>query len=128
MPWKKLPQRKARRRIYSLALELARVMQVETFDGLSFGATIDAVFVACCVGLGHAEDRPMTATKISHYLNMPRTTVLRKLDELMQMGVGSRAGYHYLISEEHQAHSEWIARCNVAIISYAKEIAAEKTP
>jgi CRP-like cAMP-binding protein len=126
MPWRKLAHRRERARVYKLMLEMARVMQESAFDGLSFGSTIDAVFVGCCVGLGHAEDRPMTATKISHYLNMPRTTVLRKLDELIAVNAVKRVGNFYLVADERHSRVQWLARCNVAIVSYAKEIAQDE--
>lgn len=122
MPWRKLAHRRERARVYKLMLELSRVMHESAFNGASFGSTIDAVFVGCCVGLGHAEDRPMTATKIAHYLNMPRTTVLRKLDELIEANVVRRVGNFYLVAEERFDQVDWLQRCTVAIVSHAKEI------
>jgi predicted transcriptional regulator len=43
--------------------------------------------VAAAVLLGHAEGRAMNATKIATFLNMPRSTVLDRLDRLIARGV-----------------------------------------
>jgi biotin operon repressor len=127
MPWKKLVARQDRLRIYRLSLDLTRSMHDSLFGGGDhFGSTVDAIFVACCVGIGHAESRPMGAQKIAHYLGMPRTTVMRKLENLIAIGAIERSGNNYYISESRMAILDHIARAKVAIVSTAKEIMAEE--
>lgn len=125
MPYRKLAHRKERLRVYRLTLELTKIMHYSIYDGMNFGATVDGLFVGCCVGIGHAESRPMTATKIAHYLNMSRTTVLRKLDELIELGAIERIGHYYVVSERRMGRVDWLNRSNVTIASFAKEIIAE---
>lgn len=125
MPWRKLVRRDDRLRISRLTLDLVRAMHSSLYDGRAhLGTKVDTLFVACCVGIGHAENRPMTAAKISHFLDMPRTTVLRKLDELMDIGAVERSGNNYYIAPARQDVVDHIGRANVAIVSTAKEIMA----
>jgi IclR helix-turn-helix domain len=53
--------------------------------------------VAVAVMLGHAEGRPMNASQIAAYVQMPRTSVLRRLDALLAHGLIKRIkGKYYL--------------------------------
>jgi DNA-binding IclR family transcriptional regulator len=63
------------------------------------------LLVACAVVVGHAERRPMNATKISLYVDLPRTTVLRKLEQLIEHGVVVKHGLNYCIAPERAARS-----------------------
>jgi hypothetical protein len=56
-------------------------------DRQNFAATIDGLFVKFVVPIEQAEGRPMSAGKITSYLDMPRTTVLRRLQELCDLKV-----------------------------------------
>jgi hypothetical protein len=53
-------------------------------DRQNLAATIDGLFVKFVI---QAEGRPMSAGKITSYLDMPRTTVLRRLQELCDLKV-----------------------------------------
>ena len=48
---------------------------------------------------------PMNATKIAHYVGLPRSTVVRKLKEFVRVGAITRHGNVYLLSEE-RAHNQ----------------------
>jgi hypothetical protein len=53
--------------------------------------------VAVAVMLGHSEGHPMTASQLASYLQMPRTSVLRRLDALLALGLIQRIrGKYYL--------------------------------
>jgi len=54
---------------------------------------------------GHAEDKPMNATKIAQYIGLPRSTVIRKLNQFLEAGVIARHGNVYLLSIE-RAHNQ----------------------
>jgi len=41
------------------------------------------LIVGMAIIIGHADGKPMTATDISNYIGMPRTTVLRRLNLLI---------------------------------------------
>ncbi|NEV79687.1 hypothetical protein DYI24_21880 [Rhodopseudomonas sp. BR0C11] len=66
----------------------------------SVGRDVDVVLVACCVTIGHAENRPMNASKVAHVLGMPRMTAARRLGELTEAGAITRRGRDYFVSEE----------------------------
>lgn len=42
----------------------------------------------------------MNATKIAHHVGLPRSTVIRRLNEFLRFGVIVRHGNVYLLSEE----------------------------
>lgn len=69
-------------------------------------ADLDLVVVAFAVSIGHIEHRPMSASKIALYLDLPRTTVSRKLDELVRRDVVVQSGRHYLLSPHRLNTSE----------------------
>jgi hypothetical protein len=75
-----------RRRNARLLLDIGRIWHEAIYrDTSNFGASLGGLFVYAAVVLGHAEGRYMTATKISLFLDIPRTTVLRRLDELIDL-------------------------------------------
>lgn len=45
------------------------------------------IILFCAVMIGHAEGRPMTAAKLAEYVGMARPTAIRRLQELMAVGV-----------------------------------------
>jgi predicted transcriptional regulator len=58
------------------------------------------LLIGSAIMVGHAENRPMNATKIAHYVGLPRSTVIRRLNEFLRFGVIVRDGNVYLLSEE----------------------------
>jgi predicted transcriptional regulator len=58
------------------------------------------LLIGTAIMVGHAENKPMNATKIAHYVGLPRSTVIRKLNEFLRVGVIARHGNVYLLSEE----------------------------
>lgn len=71
------------------------------------GEVIEVFFVAACVFVGQAEGRPMSATKLAAYTGMPRTTVLRKLDVLMHMGLARKVQRAYCITDAALARLDY---------------------
>jgi CRP-like cAMP-binding protein len=86
----------------------------------NFGKEVDAVFVVCCVSIGHAENKPMTASDISHYLGIRRTTVQRKLDELMKMDIVVRHGTRYWLSPDRLKNADKYITEATKIIGHAQ--------
>jgi hypothetical protein len=123
MAYKKLVMRRDRLRINRLMLDLARCFYDIGYGENNFGGIIDNMFVGACVAIGHAEGRPMNATKVAHYLDMPRTTVLRKLEELVELGLLERTGTYYYISEQRMnAGADRLLRANQLIIAAYKDL------
>ena len=79
-------------------IALTRVMVDSVFGNKP--ADHSLLLIGSAIMVGHAEDKPMNATKISHYVGLPRSTVVRKLNEFARTGVVARHGNVYLLSEE----------------------------
>jgi hypothetical protein len=60
--------------------------------------------VAVAVMLGHAERHPMTAIEIERLLQMPHSTVLRRLDALLAHGLIQRIGRKYYLESNRAAN------------------------
>jgi len=91
-------------------VESCLILQSKMFAGQNFGASLDALFVNFVVLIAHAEGRPMSASKIASYLNMPRTTVLRRLQELCHLNLITREGTKYYVSDAQQNPSPTAAQ------------------
>lgn len=105
----KLSRSAERLRLAHMLVGMSKMVHASFFgsDG-NFGADVDAIFIACAVQIGHSEKRPMSATKIAHYLGIPRTTVLRKLDTLIQLNIVERVRHVYFITAERMATDDHI--------------------
>jgi DNA-binding IclR family transcriptional regulator len=51
------------------------------------------------VAIGDIDGKPFSVAKIAAYMGVPRTTVMRRLDELQSWGVIDRGGRHYYLHE-----------------------------
>jgi len=57
-----------------------------------FGTHLETFFVALCVAIGDIDGKPFCVAKIADYMSVPRTTVIRKLDQLQSWGLIARRG------------------------------------
>jgi predicted transcriptional regulator len=68
------------------------------------------LLIGAAIMVGHAENKPMNATKIAHYVGLPRSTIVRKLKEFLDSGVITREGNAYLLSEARaQNQTKYVA-------------------
>jgi biotin operon repressor len=65
----------------------------------SFGTRIETFFIALCVAIGDMDGKPFSVAKIAAYMGVPRTTVIRRLDQLQSWGVIDRRGRQYYLHE-----------------------------
>jgi hypothetical protein len=65
-----------------------------------FGSRLEGLLICLCIAIGDLDGRPFSCSKIAHYMQMPRTTVLRKLERLRKLGAIQRRGHHYYIRRE----------------------------
>lgn len=102
-------------RTYPIVHRSERLALANTYIALT-RVMVDSVFgkkpadhslllIGSAIMVGHAEDKPMSATKIAQYIGLPRSTVVRKLNEFLRSGVITRQGNVYLLSEE-RAHNQ----------------------
>ena len=47
-----------------------------------FGTRLETFYIASCVALGDIDGKPFSVAKIAAYMRVPRTTVIRRLDQL----------------------------------------------
>jgi hypothetical protein len=64
----------------------------------------EMMLIGLAVMVGHAENRPMNGTSIAEYLELPRATVQRKLQELINLKVIERRGRVYLLAPHRAAN------------------------
>ena len=65
-----------------------------------FGTRLETFFIALCVALGDIDGKPFSVAKIAAYMRVPRTTVIRRLDQLQRWRLITRQGHHYYIREK----------------------------
>ena len=80
--------------------EVLRVLVELVRLKLPYGITRQTVLPFAAVVIGQAERRPMTAQKIAHYVGAPRTTVIRRLRRLVELGAIARRGTRYYVTTE----------------------------
>jgi len=66
----------------------------------SFGTRLETFFIGLCVAVGDMEGKPFSVAKIASYMRVPRTTVIRRLDQLQRWGLIDRQGRHYYLYEK----------------------------
>lgn len=59
------------------------------------------LLIVSAIIMGHAEHKPMNATKVAYYIGLPRSTVVRELNQFLRGGVITRQGKVSLLSEDH---------------------------
>ena len=62
-----------------------------------FGTRLETFFIVLCVALGDIDGEPFSVAKIAAYMGVPRTTVIRRLDQLQQWGLIDRQGRRYFM-------------------------------
>ena len=82
----------------SAYIALTRVMVDSVFGKKP--ADHSMLLIGAAIMVGHAEGKPMSATKIAQYIDLPRSTVIRKLNQFLNAGVIARHGNMYLLSAE----------------------------
>ena len=64
-----------------------------------FGTRIETFFIGLCVAIGDMDGKPFSVAKIAAYMHVPRTTVIRRLEQLQSWGLIDRRGRHYYLHE-----------------------------
>ena len=65
-----------------------------------FGARLETFFIGLCVAVGDIDGKPFSVAKIAAYMRVPRTTVIRRLDQLQRWGLIDRQGRRYYLHEK----------------------------
>ena len=65
-----------------------------------FGTRLETFFIGLCVALADIEDKALTVAKIAAYMSVPRTTVIRRLNQLQKWGLIEHRRHRYYIREK----------------------------
>ena len=99
--WRKI--KKARQRIVLCRLMIDMMRTVHgAYAPVSepFGTRLETFFIGLCVALGDIDGKPFSVAKVAAYMRVPRTTVIRRLNQLQRWGLIDRQGRQYYIREK----------------------------
>jgi DNA-binding IclR family transcriptional regulator len=65
-----------------------------------FGSRLETFYIALCVALGDIDGKPFSVAKIAYYMRVPRTTVIRRLNQLHRWGLIDRQDRRYYMHEK----------------------------
>jgi len=99
--WRKIKNAPQRLVLCRLMIDIMRTLHsAYAPTGERFGTRLETFFIALCVALGDIEGKPLSMAKITAYMRVPRTTVIRRLDRLQHWGLIDRRGRYYYIHEK----------------------------
>lgn len=99
--WRRIKNAPQRLVLCRLAIDMMRTLHgTYAPPGERFGTRLETIFIGICVAIGDTEGRPFSVAKIATYMRVPRTTVIRRLDQLRRWGVIDRQGRHYYLNEK----------------------------
>lgn len=78
--------------IMKMHLEIMRLCCRAYFSGSRFGSCASDMALLGAILVGQAEGRPMNASKLSAFAEIPRPTVIRRLSVLIRKGIVERHG------------------------------------
>ena len=65
-----------------------------------FGTRLETFFIGLWLALGDIDGKAFSVAKVAAYMRVPRTTVIRRLDQLQQWGLIDRQGRRYFMHEK----------------------------
>ena len=98
--WRKIKNARQRLVLCRLMIDVMRTVHgAYAPAGEPFGTRLETFFIGLCVALGDIDGRPFSVAKIAAYMRVPRTTVMRRLEQLQSWGLIDRQGRHYHLHE-----------------------------
>jgi len=87
-----------RARVARLVLGLLRTVRNAYTPELTLEEASEFLFLMMHLFIGHVQRRPLSASKLARIAEMPRTTVLRRLAALIELGYLERVGDSYYLT------------------------------
>ena len=87
-----------RARVARLVLSLFRTVRNAYTPELTLAETSEFMFLMMHLFIGHVQGRPLSASRLARIAEMPRTTVLRRLATLIELGYLQREGSAYYLT------------------------------
>src|SRR5215831_1996374 len=98
--WRKIKKSRQRLVLCRLMIDLMRTVHgAYAPANEQFGTRLETFFIGLCVAIGDIDGKPFSVAKIAAYMRVPRTTVIRRLDQLQSWGLIDRQGRHYYLHE-----------------------------
>ena len=99
--WRKIKKAQQRMVLCRLMIDMMRTVH-GAYAPVSepFGTRLETFFIGLCVALGDIDDKPFSVAKVAAYMRVPRTTVIRTLNQLQRWGLIDRQGRHYYVHEK----------------------------
>jgi hypothetical protein len=99
--WHKIKKARQRLVLCRLMVDIMRTVH-GTYAPVSepFGTRLETFFIGLCVAIGDIDGKPFSVAKIAAYMRVPRTTVIRRLDQLQSWGLIDRRGRHHYMNEQ----------------------------
>jgi hypothetical protein len=110
--------------IARMCIDLARITRRGFAPQEPFGNKMETFYVGLCVLMGHIEGNPFTVSKLANYLDAPRSTMVRRLDQLIEFGVVERRGNRYFINEA-VANTKHAMDLHSAMVQLVRQTAAQ---
>ena len=83
--WRKIKSAPQRLVLCRLMIDIMRTVHgAYAPDTDRFGTRLETFFIGLCVALGDIEGKPLTVAKVAVYMSVPRTTVIRRLNQLQK--------------------------------------------
>lgn len=101
-----IPKARERVIVYRMLIEAFRAINTERF-----AFDVDYMLIAMTVFIGHVEDKPTKSAKVAQYLNLPRSTVIRRLQMLQDLGYIAKTPKGYLYVPDGQRTEVYVNRC-----------------
>ena len=99
--WRKIKNARQRLVLCRLMIDIMRTVHGAYAPADEpFGTRLETFFIGLCVALGDIDGRPFSVAKIAAYMRVPRTTVMRRLEQLQSWGLIDRQGRHYHLHEK----------------------------
>jgi biotin operon repressor len=99
--WRKIEKARHRLVLCRMMIDLMRTVHGAYAPASEpFGARLETFFIGLCIAVGDLDGRPFSVAKIAAYMQMPRTTVIRRLARLQSWGLLDREGRQYYLHEK----------------------------
>jgi biotin operon repressor len=76
---------------------------------------LEASQIISALLIGHAEGRPNNASKLAHYLGIPRTNVKRRLAKLERDGIIERHGNEFVLVPQVFNSEVWLTNVRAVV-------------
>jgi hypothetical protein len=98
--WHKIEKARHRLVVCRMMIDLMRTVHGAYAPASEpFGSRLETFFIGLCIAVGDLGGRPFSVAKIAAYMQVPRTTVIRKLAQLESWGLIDRDRKQYCLHE-----------------------------